>query len=61
MNSIKQTTEEDKTLMAQYEITQDLKPVYFYKGHKYEKLSDAVSYAKHNLARTQTTASSSTD
>jgi hypothetical protein len=59
MNSNKQTTEEEKKMMAQFGITQEFKSVYFYEGHRYEKLSDAIGYARHNLAHTQTAVSGS--
>lgn len=38
--------EEDKALMAQYDITSESKIVYSYKQHCYEKLSDAVNFSK---------------
>jgi len=39
-------SEEDKTLMAQYEITSESKMIYRYKQHRYENLKDAVNFAR---------------
>ena len=39
-------TEKNKELMNIYGITTEAKVVYLYKQHKYDNLSDAVSYAK---------------
>ena len=61
MNRDKQATEEENKLMAQFGITQENKSVYFYQGHRYEKLGDAISYARLNLARTPSKAPKSTD
>jgi len=46
-------TEDNQKLMEQYQITFEQKTVYcfYYKGYKYEKLSDAVNYAKIQTAR----------
>ena len=61
MNQDKQTSEEEQKSMAEYGITHEKKSVYFYQGHKYDKLSDATRYARASLARTPTTASVSSD
>lgn len=39
-------SEEDKILMAQYDITSESKLVYSYKQNRYENLKDAVNFAK---------------
>lgn len=39
-------SEQDKTLMAEYGITSTVKKVYTYKGYRYDRLSDALSYAR---------------
>jgi len=39
-------TKKDANLMAKYGITCEQKMVYFYKKHKYDKLEDAINYAK---------------
>ncbi len=39
-------SEQDKTLMAEYGITSTVKKVYQYKKFQYDKLSDALSYAR---------------
>jgi hypothetical protein len=51
--SFQRMTEEDQKLMEMYEITFEKKTVYyfFYKGYKYEKLSDALNYAKIDKSR----------
>ena len=41
-----QITEEELKLMTQYGITHVRKTVYLCKGYKYDKLSDAISYAR---------------
>jgi hypothetical protein len=46
-------TEENRTLMGQYGITSTSKMMYFYKQYRYEKLSDALHYAKGETKRTQ--------
>ena len=46
MNQDNQVTEEERKLMAQYSITHENKSVYFFKGYKYDRLSDAITYAK---------------
>ena len=46
-------TEEEVKLMERYGITCEQKTVYYYKGYKYERLDDALKYAKiHTEART---------
>jgi hypothetical protein len=37
---------QDKILMAEYGITSSSKTMYLYKEYRYERLSDALSYAK---------------
>ena len=39
-------TEEDRKLMEQYGITWEQKTVYYYMGHKYEHLENALKYAR---------------
>jgi hypothetical protein len=39
-------TEEDKELMNQYNITSETRTLFFSEGYKYDKLKDALSYAK---------------
>lgn len=50
----KPPSEAEKKLMSQYGITHTHKSVYCYEGHKYDRLSDAVSYARGCLARSAT-------
>lgn len=38
--------EEEKDLMNQYGITSEAKTVFHFQEHKYDRLEDAVSYAK---------------
>ena len=45
--------EQDKTLMADYGITSSPKTVYFYKDFRYDRLSDALTYAKLDAKRIQ--------
>ena len=54
-----QCSEEEQKLMVQYGITHEKKSVYFYQGHKYDKLSDAIRYARNSLGREQSTLSTS--
>jgi len=51
---------QDKTLMAEYGITSSPKTVYFYKEYRYDRLSDALSYAKSNTKRTEESAEPTT-
>ena len=46
-------SEEDKTLMAQYDITSESRLIYSYKQHRYENLKDAVNFAKIDTERVQ--------
>lgn len=46
-------SEQDKALMVEYGITSSPEMVYFYKAYRYEKLSDALSYAKSDTQRTE--------
>jgi len=39
-------SEDDKAIMAQYGITAEVSTIYSYKEHRYEKLSDAVNFAR---------------
>lgn len=49
-------TEDERRLMAQYGIEAEPKTVYRYKGHTYEHLGHALSYAKIDAARPSTEA-----
>ena len=40
------TSDQDKKLMAEFGITSQIKVLFYYGGHTYERLADAVSYAK---------------
>ncbi|KHF25803.1 hypothetical protein [Solemya velum gill symbiont] len=44
-------TEQDKITMDKYGISSSSKAVYFYKDHKYERLTDAINYAKIDIKR----------
>jgi hypothetical protein len=46
-------SEQDKTLMAQYDITSEPKIFYRYKEHRYENLKDALNYARLTTKDTQ--------
>jgi len=46
-------TEEEKELMERYGITYEQNTVYYYMGYKYDRLQDALKYAK---LHTQTSA-----
>ena len=46
-------SEQDKTLMAEYGITSSPKTVYFYREFRYDRLSDALAYAKTDAKRIQ--------
>lgn len=37
---------EDKALMEKFGITVETKTIFHFAGHRYERLSDAVNYAK---------------
>jgi hypothetical protein len=53
-------TEEDRKLMEHYGIVAQQKTLYLYKGHKYDHLKDALSYAKIDAGRTDASATSKT-
>jgi hypothetical protein len=44
---------QEKTLMADYGITSLPKTVYFYREFRYDRLSDALAYAKTDAKRIQ--------
>ena len=44
-------SEQDKMLMAEYGITSTVKKVYRYKDYRYDRLSDALSYARTDTRR----------
>jgi hypothetical protein len=46
MNHDKPASEEELELMAQYGITHESKSLYFFQGHKYDKVSDAIRFAR---------------
>jgi uncharacterized protein YecA (UPF0149 family) len=52
LNEEIEMSEQDKTLMAEYGITSLPKTVYFYKEYRYDRLSDALSYAQTDTRRT---------
>ena len=58
MNNDKKASEEELKLMTQYGITHEKKSVYFYQGHKYDRLSDAIGYARKSSACEPPTVSS---
>lgn len=61
VSQIKHFSEEEQKLMAQYGIKHEKKSVYFYQGRRYDKLIDAVRYARDGLDRAPTAVSSCTD
>ena len=46
-------SEQEKKLMAQYEITCEPKKIYAYKEHRYENFKDALNYAQIDTKRRQ--------
>ena len=38
--------DDDKRLMDEYGITSEAKEIFHFEGHRYDRLSDAMSYAK---------------
>ena len=47
-------SEEDKKVMEKYGITYEQRTVFFWNDHKYERLVDAVNYAKLASAKMKT-------
>lgn len=45
-------SEQDKTLMAEYGTASTAKKVYRYKEYRYDRLSDALNYARTDTRRT---------
>jgi hypothetical protein len=39
-------TNEEQQVMEQYGITSEMKTIFHFQGHKYERLDDAPSYAR---------------
>ncbi len=39
-------TDDDKRVMDEHGITSETKVVFHFEGHRYDRLSDAVNYAK---------------
>jgi len=46
MKQVKEETEEEMQLMAQYGITSETKRIFFFQGHRYDKLADVLRYAR---------------
>lgn len=46
MSEITELSEEDRELMAKYNIRAETKTAFFAEGYKYDNLSDAVRYAR---------------
>jgi hypothetical protein len=44
-------SEEDKVLMAQYNIETETRILFYSEGYKYDKLKDALNYAKLSVER----------
>ena len=42
-------TEEDKRTMDKYGVTCETKTIYHFEGHRYDRLADAVDYAKKTI------------
>lgn len=53
-------SEQDKIQMAEYGITSSPKTVYSYKEYRYDRLSDALSFAKSDAQRIQEAGESTT-
>lgn len=43
-------TDEEKQLMDQYGVTCETKTIFHYRGHRYDRLDDALNFAKKELA-----------
>lgn len=56
MNHEERTTEADQAAMDKHGITQELKSVYCYEGYKYDRLKDALKYAREGADRDSTAA-----
>lgn len=61
MTEDKLSSKEAQKLIAEYGITHEKKSVYFYQGHRYDRLSDALRYARDGLDRLSTTVSTASD
>jgi len=44
-------TDEEKALMAQYNIRTETRTLFYSEGYKYDNLKDALSYAKRSVER----------
>lgn len=45
------TDEEQKRAMAQYAITSETKTTFSFQGYRYERLDDAIKYARQSEGR----------
>jgi hypothetical protein len=61
MGNDEQGTEEQQELMSQYGITRETKSVYYFQGYKYDRLADAIRYARDSVSRESSTNSDSPD
>ena len=61
MTEDKQPSEKEQKLMAEYGITREIKSVYLYREHKYDRLSDAIRYARNGLDHTPVTVATTSD
>lgn len=43
-------TEKEKQLMDQFDITYETLTIFNFRGYRYERLNDALAYAKNELA-----------
>ncbi|PLW67119.1 hypothetical protein [Pseudohalioglobus lutimaris] len=50
-------TDEEKVLMAQYNIEAETRTIFYSEGYKYDKLKDALRYARSSIERRQADAS----
>lgn len=48
-------TEEDKALMAQYDIRTETRTLFYSNGYRYDSLKDALRYAKQSAERGEAT------
>ena len=54
-------TDEEKRAMDQFGITCENKMIFHFQGHKYERLDDALNYAKNAVGNTNPSGSEPKD
>jgi hypothetical protein len=55
MNKSTEVSQEDRELMAQYNIEAETRTLFYCEGYKYDKLADALNFARSSVERKRVT------